>query len=168
MEILFECMVCSLIITNKKILDTILFLVYTITCKENYFTGGAFMELGKKQKDNDELAHILEMSLLYDFYGALLKEHKRQIFEDYILNDYSLGEIAAEQGISRQGVHDIVKRCSKELEHYEDSLHLVEKFQKTKENVNEIHAVAMRVRETKNIEEIEKIETLSNQILEVL
>lgn len=125
------------------------------------------MEMNKK-KDNDALAHILEMSLLYDFYGPLLKEHKRQIFEDYILNDYSLGEIAAEQGISRQGVHDIVKRCSKELEHYEDSLHLVEKFQKTKENVNEIHAVAMRVRETKNIEEIEKIETLSNQILEVL
>lgn len=126
------------------------------------------MELGKKQKDNDALAHILEMSLLYDFYGALLKEHKRKIFEDYILNDYSLGEIAQEQGMSRQGVHDIVKRCSKELERYEESLHLIEKFQKTKENVNKIHAAAMRVRETKDIEEIDRIEALSSQILEVL
>lgn len=126
------------------------------------------MELGKKQKDNDALAHILEMSLLYDFYGALLKEHKRKIFEDYILNDYSLGEIAQEQGMSRQGVHDIVKRCSKELERYEESLHLIEKFQKTKENVNKIHVAAMRVRETKDIEEIDRIEALSSQILEVL
>lgn len=126
------------------------------------------MELGKRQRDNDALVHILEMSLLYDFYGALLKEHKRRIFEDYVLNDYSLSEIAIEQGMSRQGVHDIVKRCSKELERYEESLHLVEKFQKTKENVNEIHAVAMRVRETRNIEEIDRIETLSSQILEVL
>ena len=126
------------------------------------------MEFEKKRKDNDALAHILEMSLLYDFYGALLKEHKRRIFEDYILNDYSLGEIAQEQGMSRQGVHDIVKRCSRELEHYEESLHLIEKFQKTKETVNEIHAAAMRVRETKDLEEIEKIETLSSQILEVL
>ena len=142
--------------------------MYTILCKENCFTGGAFMELGKKQKDNDALAHILEMSLLYDFYGALLKEHKRKIFEDYILNDYSLGEIAQEQGMSRQGVHDIVKRCSKELERYEESLHLIEKFQKTKENVNKIHAAAMRVRETKDIEEIDRIEALSSQILEVL
>lgn len=149
-------------------LDTFFSIVYTITCKEKCFTGGAFMELRKKQKDNDTLAHILEMSLLYDFYGALLKEHKRQIFEDYILNDYSLREIALEQGMSRQGVHDIVKRCSKELEYYEERLHLVEKFQKTKENVNEIHAVAMRVRETKDIEEIKKIEALSSQILEVL
>lgn len=153
---------------SKKILDTFFFFVYTITCKENHFTGGAFMELEKKQNDNDTLAHILEMSLLYDFYGALLKEHKRQIFEDYILNDYSLGEIAQEQGMSRQGVHDIVKRCSKELEHYEESLHLIDKFRKTKENVNEIHAAAMRVRETKDIKEIEKIETLSSQILEML
>lgn len=126
------------------------------------------MELKKEQKDNDTLAHILEMSLLYDFYGALLKEHKRQIFEDYILNDYSLGEIAREQGMSRQGVHDIVKRCSRELERYEENLHLIEKFQKTKEKVNDIHVAAMRIRETKDIKEIEKIETLSSQILEML
>ncbi|MCR4801449.1 MAG: DNA-binding protein, partial [Lachnospiraceae bacterium] len=39
---------------------------------------------------------IFELSLLYDFYGALLKEHKRTIFEDYVLNDYSLSEIASE------------------------------------------------------------------------
>lgn len=122
----------------------------------------------KEQENTDTLSHIVEMSLLFDFYGGLLKEHKRAIFEDYILNDYSLSEIASEQGMSRQGVHDIVKRCSKELEHYENTLHLVDKFRKTKEHVNEIHAIAMEVRETKNVADIVKIEMLSNEILDML
>lgn len=126
------------------------------------------MSKEKEQKNTDALSHIVEMSLLYDFYGALLKEHKRAIFEDYVLNDYSLGEIANMQGMSRQGVHDIVKRCSKELEHYEDTLHLIDKFRKTKERVNEIHAIAMEVRETKNVDDITKIECLSNEILDML
>lgn len=122
----------------------------------------------KEQENTDTLSHIVEMSLLFDFYGGLLKEHKRAIFEDYILNDYSLSEIASEQGMSRQGVHDIVKRCSKELEHYENTLHLVDKFRKTKEHINEIHAIAMDVRETKNVADIVKIEMLSNEILDML
>lgn len=126
------------------------------------------MKKDTEQKNADALSHIVEMSLLFDFYGGLLKEHKRAIFEDYVLNDYSLSEIAAEQGMSRQGVHDIVKRCSKELEHYEETLHLVEKFRKTKFYVNEIHEIAMDIRKTKNIEDITRIETLSNQIFEML
>ena len=69
----------------------------------------------------------IELAYLYDFYGELLNEHQRQIYEDFVLNDLSLGEIAAEEGISRQGVHDLVKRCTKKLQDYEDKLHLVEK-----------------------------------------
>ena len=126
------------------------------------------MTMQKEQENTDTLSHRVEMSLLLDFYGGLLKEHKRAIFEDYILNDYSLSEIASEQGMSRQGVHDIVKRCSKELEHYENTLHLVDKFHKTKEHVNEIHAIAMEVRETRNVADIGKIEMLSNEILDML
>lgn len=126
------------------------------------------MEKEKEQKDADALSHIVEMSLLYDFYGGLLKEHKRAIFEDYVLNDYSLSEIAAQQGMSRQGVHDIVKRCSRELEHYEATLHLIDKFRQTKEYVNQIHQISMDVRKTGNVEEIAEIETLSNQILDML
>ena len=126
------------------------------------------MEKDLEQKNADTLSRIVEMSLLFDFYGGLLKEHKRTIFEDYVLNDYSLSEIAAEQGMSRQGVHDIVKRCSKELEHYEETLHLIEKFRKTKSYVNQIHEISMDIRSTKKIEDITKIESLSNQILEML
>ena len=78
---------------------------------------------------------ILEQTLLYDFYGELLTEHQKQIYEDVVLNDYSLSEVAQEQGISRQGVHDLVKRCNRILQDYESKLHLVEKFVTIKEQV---------------------------------
>ena len=62
---------------------------------------------------------------LYDFYGELLNEHQRRIYEYFVFDDLSLGEIAAEEGISRQGVHDMVKRCTKTLAGYEEKLHLI-------------------------------------------
>ena len=64
---------------------------------------------------NEKLKEVYELSILYDFYGELLGDHKKQIFEDYVLNDLSLAEIADNAGISRQGVHDIIRRCTKAL-----------------------------------------------------
>jgi len=83
---------------------------------------------------------ILEQTLLYDFYGELLTEHQKQIYEEVVLNDYSFSEVAAEQGISRQGVHDLIKRCGRILEDYESKLHLVEKFVTIKEQIERIEA----------------------------
>ena len=80
----------------------------------------------------ESFEEIVELWLFFDFYGEMLGEHKKKIFEDYVLNDLSLAEIAEEEGISRQGVHDIVKRCTKQLKEYEATLHLVEKFQNMK------------------------------------
>ena len=62
-----------------------------------------------ENESTKKIDKILELSLLFDFYGELLKENKKQVFEDYISNDLSLGEIATERGISRQGVYDIVE-----------------------------------------------------------
>ena len=53
---------------------------------------------------------LARQALLYDFYGELLTEHQQNVYEDVVLNDYSLSEVAQDQGISRQGVHDLVKR----------------------------------------------------------
>ena len=78
----------------------------------------------------EEVNELLELAMLYDFYGELLNEHQRQIYEDFVLNDLSLAEIDSEEGISRQGVHDLIKRCDKTLQGYEEKLHLVEKFLK--------------------------------------
>lgn len=81
---------------------------------------------------------IVEQGLLYDFYGELLTEHQRRIYEDAVMNDMSLSEIAQEAGISRQGVHDLIKRCDKTLEEYESRLHLMEKFRNITEKLEEI------------------------------
>ena len=84
---------------------------------------------------------ILEQALLYDFYGELLTAHQKEIYEQFVLDDLSLGEIAADAGISRQGVHDNIKRCNKALQDYEAKLHLVEKFVNIKEKVHRLSLI---------------------------
>ncbi|MDE6674909.1 MAG: YlxM family DNA-binding protein [Acetatifactor sp.] len=81
---------------------------------------------------------IYQQALLYDFYGELLTEHQRSVYEDAVCNDLSLGEIAQDRGISRQGVHDLIRRCDKILQEYESKLRLVEKFMNAREKVAKI------------------------------
>ena len=113
---------------------------------------------------------ILEQALLYDFYGELLTEHQKEIYEQFVLDDLSLSEIAESEGISRQGVHDLVKRCQKALEGYEAKLHLVEKFLTVKKKVAQIDRVLEEwEREKEDPEEIiERIRDISSEIIEEL
>ncbi len=117
---------------------------------------------------DDKLKEKIELSILFDFYGELLKSHNKHIFEDYILNDLSLGEIAEEQGISRQGVYDIVKRCSKQLKDCEEKLYLVKKFEKTKVKVNRIKELSEKMKESREKTYLEEIIMLSDNILQDL
>ena len=111
---------------------------------------------------------IVEQGMLYDFYGELLTEHQRKIYEDVVLNDMSLSEIAEEQGISRQGVHDLVKRCSQTLKGYEEKLHLVEKFVSVREKVKQIDEL-LDGYEKENAEElVADIRKISDEIIEEL
>ena len=109
---------------------------------------------------------IAQQGFLYDFYGELLTEHQKQVYEDVVLNDMSLSEIAQEFGISRQGVHEQVKRCDKILEEYEEKLHLVEKFLKAKELVAQINKLAGDFGVTGNVSLVNQIQEVSNHILE--
>lgn len=114
---------------------------------------------------------IVEQGLLYDFYGELLTEHQRQIYEGIVYENLSLGEIAAEQGISRQGVHDIVKRCDKALSSYEDKLQLIARFMKIKDRIKEIDALTGRYEQDETEDKAaycRKIRQLSAEILEEL
>ena len=101
---------------------------------------------------------IVEQTLLYDFYGELLTERQQQVYESVVLEDYSLSEVAEELGISRQGVHDMIKRCNHTLEEYEGKLHLVEKFARIKHMISQINLLTDDVR----------IRQLSNEIIEEL
>ncbi|WP_347487841.1 YlxM family DNA-binding protein [Desulfoscipio sp. XC116] len=71
---------------------------------------------------------VIRMTLLYDFYGPLLTERQQKFIELYYGNDYSLGEIAENYGVSRQAVHDTLKRAESVLANYETKLKLIDKF----------------------------------------
>ncbi len=60
------------------------------------------------------------------------------IFTESCSQQSSLSEVAEEHGISRQGVHDMVKRCGKILNGYEEQLGLVRKFLMIKQKAEEI------------------------------
>ena len=110
---------------------------------------------------------FVEQTLLYDFYGELLNEHQRGIYQDIVFDDLSLSEVADEYGISRQGVHDLIKRCDKILSGYEEKLHLVQKFQQTRQMVEDIQERTRAFHETKDESLIAQIEQISSNILEL-
>lgn len=88
------------------------------------------------------MERIAYQNLLYDFYGELLTEHQRRIYECAVYEDLSLKELSDEYGITRQGVHDLIKRCDKTLGEYESRLHMIEKFTSIKEIVEQIREAA--------------------------
>lgn len=110
---------------------------------------------------------IVKQSLLYDFYGELLTEHQRCVYEDVVFNDMSLSEIAEEQGISRQGVYDLIKRCDRILAGYEEKLQLISKFEKTRDMVQKIQALTRDFKRTKDESLIGEIERISSDIMEL-
>lgn len=118
------------------------------------------------------MERIVEHGLLYDFYGELLTAHQKQIYEDAVYHDMSLAEIADIQGISRQGVHDLLRRCDKILEQYEERLGLVKRFGSIKEKVNRIDALAKQAAQDGRCcvdsEALLAISRLSAEILEEL
>ena len=120
------------------------------------------------------MEEIVKLSLLYDFYGELLTNDQKSIYEDYFFNNIGLSEIAEERGTSRQAVHDMVKRCEKLLQGYEDKLHLVERFICTKDMVKQVKEEVSKLRNLKTsssneeLEIIDRIDSLSEHILEEL
>ena len=81
------------------------------------------------------MAKNMRVSYLLDFYGDLLTEKQREALELYYNDDLSLGEIAADSGISRQGVRDNIKRAEAILFDMEDKLRLAQKFGEIKKGL---------------------------------
>ncbi len=82
------------------------------------------------------------VALLFDFYGDLLTEHQRAFFEYYYNDDLSLSEIAENEGITRQGVREVLLRAENILLDMEQKLGLVERFQNVKKQSEDIIALA--------------------------
>jgi predicted DNA-binding protein YlxM (UPF0122 family) len=109
---------------------------------------------------------IVEQGLLYDFYGELLTEHQRKIYEAAVYDDLSLSEIADENGISKQGVHDLIKRCTRALQEYEDKLHMIRRFEAIRSEALELKRAASDDLDKDNL--VGRINVSADRILEEL
>lgn len=111
---------------------------------------------------------IVERGILYDFYGPLLTEHQQEIYEAAVYENMSLGELAEEFGISRQGVHDLIKRCDKILADYENKLHLIARFSESKKSLLDIKNMIESIETKQNKDKISSIKSAIVEVLDIL
>lgn len=119
------------------------------------------------------MAKNLEISLLFDFYGDMLTDKQRDVVELYYNDDLSLSEIAENEGITRQGVRDSIKRAEGQLLDMEARLGLARRFRDMRDGLEAIRAAAKDIRDyndrygySREIDEqtrriLELVETLS-------
>ena len=94
---------------------------------------------------------LLQVTYLYDFYGQLLTKKQETAIKKYYLEDLSLSEIASQEQVSRQSIHDTIKQAEKKLTTYEEKLGLVERF---KEQEKELELIILQIQDIKaNIED---------------
>ena len=84
-----------------------------------------------------------EMGRLIDLYGGLLTEKQLDIMDLYYNDDLSLGEIADHYDISRQGVHDAIKRGDEALTEYEQRLGLLRAEQERRDEISAFREMAL-------------------------
>lgn len=88
----------------------------------------------------DALEKTNRMNMLFDFYEPLLTDKQRTFLMQYFIEDFTLGEIAAEVGISRQAVYEHIKRAENVLENYEAKLGLLSRHQALRSAMDELEA----------------------------
>ena len=107
-----------------------------------YCSGGKAKVLDQIRKalemKDKAIDQIFEESLLFDFYGGLLTEKQSRVMSLYYDENYSIIEIAEEMGVSKQAVHENLRKSEKILSENEDKLGLVGRFIKTDRTIREI------------------------------
>lgn len=93
------------------------------------------------------MAKDLKISYLLDFYGEMLTETQREMVQAYYDDDLSLGEIAADRDITRQGVRDAIKRAEQQLFDMEEKLGLAKRFQNVQAALTAICDCALNIQE---------------------
>ena len=99
----------------------------------------------------------MQVSLLFDFYGSLLKDQQQEAVSLYYNDDLSLSEISEQLGITRQGVRDCIKRAESRLFLYEEKLGLLRRFQETERGLLEIESLARELETEYDREKVSRI-----------
>ncbi len=93
------------------------------------------------------MAKNLDVVLLTDYYGEMLTENQRKFIDYYYNDDLSLSEIAENEGITRQGVRDAIKRAETQLFDMEKKLGMAARARSIKENLTTIEQCADQISE---------------------
>ncbi len=106
------------------------------------------------------------MTMLFDFYGDILTQRQRELFDLYYNEDLSLAEIAENCGISRQGVRDVIVRAEAAMTELEDKTCLLKRFLQMQKHVDAVAAAANEIK-TINYRQYEnpRLEELADAIL---
>ena len=102
-----------------------------------------------------------ELILLYDYYGELLTDRQRECFELRYYQDFSLGEIGQELGISRQGVYDNLSRTEALLNRMEEKTGCVRRDRACRKAAHKVLELAKQLEANKN----SQISDLARQII---
>ena len=113
-----------------------------------------------------EIESLVTRDLLFDFYGDLLTEHQKRIFEAVMFDDRSLSEVAREEGRSRQSVSDLLKRVEQQLAGYEAKLGLVRKFREQRETIQKIRGIAEEIEKNRDPGRAAEIRRLAADLLD--
>lgn len=112
------------------------------------------------------MERIALISLLYDFYGQLLTDKQQKFVDLYFGHDLSLGEIAENFGVSRQAVHDTLKRAEYVLNDYEQKLGLVGKFMIQRQQLHEALELLDNLDDVRSGGELTRVREILNEVLE--
>lgn len=143
-------------------------------CKAPSFTRKVFGSFFYIFREGVKMAKNLEITLLLDFYGDMLTQKQRDFLGYYYNDDLSLSEIAVNEGITRQGVRDAIKRAETQLFEMESRLELVRRFEEMREGLGQIIDLAQEINDynmkhslSREINEYSvKIKTLSQLLLQ--
>ena len=107
------------------------------------------------------------MTMLFDFYGEILTQRQKEFFDLYYNEDLSLGEIAENCGISRQGVRDVIVRAEAAMQEIEDKTGLIRRFMQMQPKIAAIEEAAQQIK-TINYRQYEnpQLDELAAMILE--
>ena len=90
----------------------------------------------------------MRLAYLFDFYIDMFDEHSQKIMSAYYEDDLSLAEIAANVGISRQGVRHVIKKCEEQLINLEDKLSLVKKHEACQDAIARLQTLTQSLSDT--------------------
>lgn len=109
-------------------------------------------------------AKNLTITMLMDFYGQLLTDKQLAALDMYYNEDLSLAEIAEEEGISRQGVRDSIKRGEKLLNEYEDKLGLAKRFIEISTGIAEMNMIIDSLKTDSSEDKIAALKELAQEL----